>query len=168
MPPAPALQAGGAQKVLTGQRGCKGFSAGFHSLFLSPPTALSPKKATWGCGEEGEGGGRWGEEVTSPQRAPLPRSLRGRGHSSTSLCLHSCLLHGPLHPNTSAKFKSLFLNFPRGLPSLSFPICKVDQEELQLVAHTHLRIEETEAGVSPRTKACFSNMMSFRPTWAIV
>lgn len=34
--------------------------------------------------------------------------------------------------------------FPKGLPSLSFPICKVDQEQLQLVAQAHLSTEETE------------------------
>lgn len=72
------------------------------SFFLSQLTALSPKQAKWGRGERKlrEVGG-WGEEVTSPQLAPLPRSLKGRGNASTScLCLPRQLSHTPpQHPN---------------------------------------------------------------------
>lgn len=72
------------------------------TFFLSPLTALSLKQARWGLGERKlrEVGG-WGEEVTSPQLAPLPRSLKGRGNSSTScLCLPRQLSHTPpLHPS---------------------------------------------------------------------
>lgn len=127
------------------------------SFFFSPLTALSPKQARWSRGERKlrEVGG-WGEEVTSPQLAPLPRSLKGRGNTPAP---PACASRGssvtphpsrPLYPNTSTKFESLLLEFPRGLPSLSFPICKVDPEHLQLAAQVHLCIE-TEEGRLPRT-----------------
>lgn len=114
-------------------------------LFPSPPTALSPKQAKWGHGERKltEVGG-WREEVTSPQLAPLPRSLKGRRKlqglppqpsppqpapgipyphpTQPRAQARSSLIHP--NNNTSVKFQSLLLRFPKGLPNLSFPICK--------------------------------------------
>lgn len=118
---------------------------GCFPLFLSPPTVLSPKQAKWGHGERKlrEVGG-WREEVTSPQLAPLPRSLKGRRklqglppQPSPPQPAHHDIPHPhPTQPraqarsslihannNTSVKFQSLLLRFPKGLPNLSFPIC---------------------------------------------
>lgn len=83
-----------------------------------------------------------GEEVTSPQLAPLP-SLKGRGNSSTTHpCLYSCLLHSllrrTLRPPTQHSSWEQQASTP--IPQQNLSICSISS------------LEAFQASVSPSVK----------------
>lgn len=84
-----------AQRAALGQGGCRDSQRrlpAFSPLLPTPPP--EPRAGQMGpWREEAEGGGQAGEEVISPQLAPLPRSLKGR-RKPPGLPQWPCLLRG--------------------------------------------------------------------------